>query len=83
MSEDLAAIVAADPQTLSYEQARDGLAEIVNRLEAGDASLEESLRLWECGEGLAKRCDDYLTAAEQRLTEVTGPAQEPAPDVPF
>lgn len=83
MSVDLAAILAADPQSLSYEQARDGLAEIVNRLESGDAPLEESLRLWEQGEALAKRCDDYLSAAEQRLTEVAGPAQEPAPDVPF
>ena len=83
MSEELDAILAADPQTLSYEQARDGLAEIVNRLEAGDAPLEESLRLWEKGEALARRCDDYLTAAEKRLADVSAPTQESAPDVPF
>ena len=41
---------AATPETLSYEQARDELAIIVQRLESGDASLEESLALWERGE---------------------------------
>jgi exodeoxyribonuclease VII small subunit len=31
---------------LSYEAARDELAEIVESLEDGSASLEESLKLW-------------------------------------
>jgi exodeoxyribonuclease VII small subunit len=39
---------------LSYEAARDELAEIVESLEDGSASLEESLKLWERGEELPR-----------------------------
>ena len=37
---------------LGYEQARDELVDVVRRLEAGGATLEESLALWERGEEL-------------------------------
>ena len=52
---------------LSYEEAREQLVAVVGRLEAGGASLEESLALWERGEALAKRCEDWLEGARQRL----------------
>ena len=39
---------------ISYEAARDELAEVVSALETGSATLEESLKLWERGEELAK-----------------------------
>ncbi|MEH0108225.1 exodeoxyribonuclease VII small subunit [Tersicoccus sp. MR15.9] len=52
---------------LSYEQAREELVAVVNRLEAGGASLEESLALWERGEALANRCEQWLHGAQQRL----------------
>ena len=39
--------------TTTYEQAREELAEVVRRLEAGGLTLEESLALWERGERLA------------------------------
>ena len=42
----------------SYEDARDELAEIVESLEDGSATLEESLKLWERGEELAKICQE-------------------------
>lgn len=58
---------AADPASLSYEQARDELIEVVNRLEQGGTSLEESLRLWERGERLAARCEEWLLGARKRL----------------
>jgi exodeoxyribonuclease VII small subunit len=54
-------------QTPSYEQARDELAEVVRALEAGGATLEESLTLWERGEALAKICQDWLDGARARL----------------
>ena len=38
-----------EAETLSYEQARDELVLIVQRLESGGAPLEESLALWERG----------------------------------
>lgn len=52
---------------LSYEQARDELIAVVARLEAGGATLEESLTLWERGEALAARCQQWLDGARQRL----------------
>lgn len=53
--------------SLSYEEAREQLVAVVSRLEAGGASLEESLALWERGEALAKRCEDWLEGARKRL----------------
>jgi exodeoxyribonuclease VII small subunit len=81
-------------QTLSYEQARDELAEVVKRLEAGGLTLEQSLDLWERGERLAAICAEWLegarariaTAMAQRTAGSDGPAvsgekagEEPAP----
>ncbi len=54
---------------LSYEQARAELATVVERLEAGGTSLEESLALWERGEELAAVCQRWLDDARTRLTE--------------
>lgn len=55
------------PETLSYEVARDELIQVVNRLEQGGTTLEESLELWERGEALATRCEEWLLGARQRL----------------
>nr|WP_242619583.1 exodeoxyribonuclease VII small subunit [Actinomadura fibrosa] len=51
----------------SYEQARDELADVVRRLEAGGLTLEESLALWERGERLAAICEEWLEGARARL----------------
>ncbi|HEY0186557.1 MAG TPA: exodeoxyribonuclease VII small subunit [Cellulomonas sp.] len=56
-----------DVAELSYEQARDELVAVVARLEAGGATLEESLTLWERGEALAARCQQWLDGARARL----------------
>lgn len=56
-----------DPASPSYESARDELAEVVRALEAGGTTLEESLRLWERGEELAKVCQEWLDGAKARL----------------
>ncbi|NLT54551.1 MAG: exodeoxyribonuclease VII small subunit [Actinomycetales bacterium] len=55
---------------LGYEQARDELVEVVRRLEAGPSSLEEALRLWERGEALAARCQEWLDGARRRIDEL-------------
>lgn len=52
---------------LSYEQARAELASVVEKLETGGTSLEESLALWERGERLAETCQRWLDAARTRL----------------
>ena len=52
---------------ISYEAARDDLAEVVESLEDGSATLEESLKLWERGEELAKICQEWLDGAKKKL----------------
>lgn len=54
-------------ERLSYEQARAELASVVERLEAGGATLEESLALWERGEQLTGICQAWLDGARARL----------------
>jgi exodeoxyribonuclease VII small subunit len=61
-----------DLSALSYEQARDQLIDVVTRLEAGGATLEESLTLWERGEALAARCQEWLDGARERLSKARG-----------
>ncbi|CAB4634926.1 unannotated protein [freshwater metagenome] len=61
--------------TLTYEQARDELVAIVDSLEKGTASLDESVALWERGEALAKRCEEWLAGARQRLDAARKPAE--------
>ncbi len=53
--------------TMTFEQARDELAEVVRQLEAGGTTLEESLALWERGEELAGICQRWLDNARARL----------------
>lgn len=57
-----------DREALSYEQARDELASVVKRLEAGGLTLEQSLDLWQRGEKLAVICAEWLDGARARLT---------------
>lgn len=60
----------SDIAGLGYEQAREELVQVVSRLEAGGTSLEESLALWERGEGLAAHCQTWLDGARTRLRAV-------------
>lgn len=57
----------ADVADLSYEQARDELVRVVTELEQGSSTLEQSLALWERGEALARRCEEWLIGAKARL----------------
>jgi exodeoxyribonuclease VII small subunit len=54
-------------EQLSYEQARGELATVVEKLESGGSTLEESLALWERGEALAKICQGWLDSARTKL----------------
>lgn len=58
-----------DIEALSYEQARDELLAVVQQLEQGTASLEESMNLWERGEALAAQCEKWLSGAKKRLDD--------------
>jgi exodeoxyribonuclease VII small subunit len=59
--------VNADVSDLSYEQARAELTQVVQKLETGGATLEESLALWERGEALADACQAWLDGARKKL----------------
>lgn len=74
MSNDLPG--GADPAALTYEESRDALAQVVTALEQGGTSLEEALALWERGEALATRCQEWLDRARARIAAAT--AAEPA-----
>jgi exodeoxyribonuclease VII small subunit len=65
-----------DVAALSYEQARDELVEVVSRLEQGQVTLEESISLWERGEALATRCEQWLDNARERLDSARKAADE-------
>ncbi len=56
-----------DVSKLSYEDARNELVAVVSQLEQGSPTLEETLALWERGEALAKRCEEWLVGAKERL----------------
>jgi exodeoxyribonuclease VII small subunit len=57
-------------EDLGYEQARDELAQVVAKLEAGGLGLEDSLALWERGEALARLCERHLAGARERVETV-------------
>ncbi len=63
-------------ESLSYEQARDELVEIVKILELGQMSLDESLNYWERGEALARRCEEHLAGAARRVEQALGNTAE-------
>jgi exodeoxyribonuclease VII small subunit len=51
----------------TFEEAREELAEIVAKLEAGGLTLEESLALWNRGEEVARVCTEWLEKAQAVL----------------
>lgn len=53
---------------LSYEKAREELTKVVEQLESGSTTLEESLKLWERGEELAKICQEWLDGAKTKIS---------------
>ncbi len=56
---------------MTYEQAVKRLEEIVLRLENKDTPLEESINLFEEGTKLAAFCNEKLSTAKQKITELS------------
>lgn len=65
-----------DVAELGYEAARDELVVVVKTLELGGLDLDESLALWERGEALAKRCEQHLAGARQRVEQALAHADD-------
>ena len=61
-----------DGTAIPYEQARDELIAVVQKLETGGTSLEEALALWERGEQLAGICQQWLDGAREPLAKASG-----------
>ena len=57
-------------ESLSFEDALKELERIVSRLESGDASLDESIQLYERGDKLRQRCAERLDAAQARIEAI-------------
>ena len=55
---------------MTYEEAEKELLQIVERLERGEASLDEALKLWERGEELYRFCVAQLDTAEGKIEEL-------------
>ena len=54
----------------SFEQAQRELEQIVERLERGDAELDDAIKLWERGEELYRVCVSRLDAAQGKIEEL-------------
>lgn len=71
---------------LTFEEAVEELEGIIERMERGETGLEESLKEYARGDMLIRRCQQILSAAEQRVQAIAGreldAGQEPQ-DAPF
>jgi exodeoxyribonuclease VII small subunit len=70
---------APPPAPPAFEEALTELESIVDALERGDLSLEQSLDAFERGVGLTRTCQQALDAAEQRVRILTDARAEPEP----
>lgn len=56
---------------MSFEEAMAELERVVNQLERGDVPLEDSIKLYERGAALNKRCEEKLKEAEEKVAAIT------------
>ncbi len=64
---------------LTFETAQKELEQIVERLERGEAELDEAIALWERGEELLRFCLTRLETAEGKIEELAQRAASTAP----
>ena len=64
----------------TFEQAQAELEQIVERLEHGQASLDEALALWERGEKLYAFCRERLDAAQGKVEELARRVEQSRPE---
>jgi exodeoxyribonuclease VII small subunit len=62
-----------------FEDAQRELEQIVERLERGEANLDEAIQLWERGEELYKLCVGKLDAAQGKIEELARRAESAKP----
>ena len=64
------------PESLSFEQALNELQSVVEQLEAGQLSLQDSLTSYQRGQQLSQRCNALLDAAETQIESEISPENE-------
>lgn len=74
--------MAKKKESISFETALSELETIVQRMEKGDLSLEESLSAFERGIQLTRNCQSALKDAEQKVNILVANGGETTP-VPF
>ena len=76
--------MADDLSTLSFEDALKRLETIVQRLESGDATLDESIALYAEGDQLKKQCEARLKSAQEKIDRIVlGSDGNPTGTAPF
>ncbi len=60
---------------MSYEESLKRLEEIVAKLEDGNLSLEDSLKLYEEGAVLSEKCRKMLSEAKLKITNINEVAE--------
>lgn len=60
---------------LSFEAAFAELETIINQLESGDLSLDDSVTLFERGRKLSEHCQTLLDQADLRVSQLTADGQ--------
>ena len=63
----------------TFEEAQRELEQIVERVERGEANLDEAIQLWERGEELYKVCVGKLDAAQGKIEELARRAESARP----
>jgi exodeoxyribonuclease VII small subunit len=63
----------------TFESAQRELEQIVERLERGDADLDDAIKLWERGEELYTFCASKLDAAQGKIEELGRRAEAAKP----
>jgi exodeoxyribonuclease VII small subunit len=64
---------------MTFEEAQKELEVIVQRLESGEAPLDEALKLWQHGDELYRFCKEQLDTAEGKIEELAGRAEAAKP----
>ncbi|WAC04520.1 MAG: exodeoxyribonuclease VII small subunit [Methanoregula sp.] len=57
--------------TETYEQKIERLKQIIEKIEDGSTSLDESIRLYEQGAALVKQCETLLSEAQVKITTLS------------
>ncbi|MBL8764298.1 MAG: exodeoxyribonuclease VII small subunit [Phycisphaerae bacterium] len=71
-----------DPAALTFEDALARVEDIIERIDSGEAGLEEALKDYERGVALMARCKAILDRAEQKVADLTAQMERDAADPP-